>query len=390
MDLTKKGIFVIRGFRHSLAGSRLVAGAVIFAFVAACGGGSGATNRPATPAAGTPAAGSPAAGTPNAATPAASADGSPAATPTFNAQPGAVTLVAYSTPREAYAELIPAFQATDAGAGTTFEESYAGSGDQSRAVQAGLPADVLALALWPDIERLVEPGIVADNWDDNEFGGIIHDSVVVFDVRPGNPKNIHTWDDLIREDVSVITPNPITSGGAQWNILAAYQAQIDAGKTEEEAIEYLNQLAQRVVVWDPSARDALNTFLQGGQGDVLIGYENEAIFAQQQGQALEYVVPDSTLLIENAIATTTVGDAPEASQAFVEWLYTPEAQTIFGQHGFRSVLPDVLAQFDNFPTPTNLATVDGDLVGWAEARPKFFDPEDGIMAQIFADLGIEN
>ena len=263
-----------------------------------------------------------------------------------------MTLVAYSTPREAYEELIPAFQATDAGAGTTFEESYGGSGDQSRAVQAGLPADVLALALWPDIERLVEPGIVADDWDDNEHGGIIHDSVVVFDVRPGNPKNIHTWDDLIRDDVQVITPNPITSGGAQWNILAAYQAQIDAGKTEEEATQYLSDLAQNVVVWDPSARDALNTFLQAGQGDVLIGYENEAIFAQQSDQALEYVVPDSTLLIENAIAPTLVGDAPEASQAFVDWLYTPEAQTIFGNHGFRSVLPDVLAQFPDFQTPT--------------------------------------
>ena len=117
---------------------------------------------------------------------------------------------------------------------------------------------------------------------------------MVFDVRPGNPKNIQSWDDLIREDVTVITPNPITSGGAQWNILAAYQAQIDAGKTEEEAIDFLNKLAARVRV-DPSARDALNTFLQAGQGDVLIGYENEAIFAQQAGQPLEYVVPANTL-----------------------------------------------------------------------------------------------
>jgi len=364
------------------------------ALLVACGGGGGATNRPATPApasngAGTPAAGTPAASTPAASTPAASNPAASAApTPTFNAQPGAVTLVAYSTPREAYEELIPLFQATEAGQGTTFEESYGGSGDQSRAVQAGLPADVLALALWPDIERLVEPGIVADNWDENAYGGIIHDSIVVFDVRPGNPKNIHTWEDLLRDDVSVITPNPITSGGAQWNILAAYQAQIDAGKTEDEAIQYLHDLAGNVAVWDPSARDALNTFLQAGQGDVLIGYENEAIFAQQSGQALDYVVPDNTLLIENAIATTQVGDAPEAAQAFVDYLYTPEAQMVYGQHGFRPILPDVLAQFDNFPTPTNLATVNDDLGGWAEARPKFFDPEDGIMAQIFQELGI--
>ncbi len=313
----------------------------------------------------------------------------PTPAPSFATTPGALTLVGYSTPREAYAELIPMFQATPAGQGVTFEESYGASGDQSRAVQAGLPADVLALALAPDIERLVEPGIVAPDWDENEHQGIIHDSVVVFDVRPGNPKNIHTWDDLIRDDVTVITPNPITSGGAQWNILAAYQAQIDAGKTEAEAIDYLNKLAARVAVWDPSARDALNTFLQAGQGDVLIGYENEAIFARQAGQPLEYVVPDNTLLIENAISTTLVGDAPDAAKAFVDFLYTPEAQAVYGRHGFRSVLPDVLAQFPDFTTPANLATVNDDLGGWAQARPKFFDPDTGIMAQIFANLGIQ-
>jgi sulfate/thiosulfate-binding protein len=360
--------------RHPL--KRAIAGVLVLSSLLACGGSAAPTSGPSS---------APASAAPST----SSAPSSAAATPTFAAQPGALTLVAYSTPREAYEELIPLFQATPAGAGVTFEESYAGSGDQSRAVQAGLPADVVALALWPDIERLVEPGIVADDWDDNEYGGIIHDSLVVFDVRPGNPKNIHTWDDLIREDVTVITPNPITSGGAQWNILAAYQAQIQAGKTEAEATEYLAKLAARVQVWDPSARDALNTFLQAGQGDVLIGYENEAIFAQQNGQALEYVVPDSTLLIENAIATTLVGDAPQAAQAFVEWAYTPEAQTIYGEHGFRPVLPEVLAQFPDFQTPAHLATVDGDLGGWAAARPKFFDADDGIMAQIFRTLGIE-
>jgi sulfate transport system substrate-binding protein len=312
----------------------------------------------------------------------------PTPAPSFQSTPGAVTLVGYSTPREAYAEIIPLFQATDAGKDVTFEESYGASGDQSRAVEAGLPADVLALSLWPDVERLVKPGVVAADWDENPYKGIVTDSVVVFDVRPGNPKDIRSWDDLIRDDVTVITPNPITSGGAQWNILAAYQAQIDAGKTEDEAIDYLNKLAARVSVWDPSARDALNTFLQAGQGDVLIGYENEAIFAQQQGQPLEFVVPDDTLLIENPVATTLVGDAPDAAKAFLDFLYTPDAQAVYGRHGFRPILPDVLAQFPDFKTPTNLATVDGDLGGWAVARPKFFDPDTGIMAQIFKDLGI--
>jgi sulfate transport system substrate-binding protein len=318
-----------------------------------------------------------------------SATPAPTPPPSFATEPGALTLVAYTTPREAYAELIPLFQATEAGQGITFEESYGPSGDQSRAVSAGLPADVLALSLWPDVERLVEAGIVAPDWDENANGGIVHNSVVAFAVRPGNPKGIKSWDDLTRDDVVVITPNPLTSGGAQWNILAAYQAQIDAGKTEEEAIDYLRKLAGRVAVWDRGARDALNTFLTAGQGDVLIAYENEAIFAQQQGQPLELVIPDNTLLIENPVAPTLTGDAPDAARAFVEFLLTPEAQRVIGTHGFRPELDAVAGEF-SYPQPTNLATVDGDLGGWAEARPRFFDPEEGIMAGIFQELGLES
>lgn len=303
----------------------------------------------------------------------------------FPTTPGSVTLVGYTTPREAYAELIPLFLATPAGQGVTFEESYGPSGDQSRAVSAGLPADVVALALWPDVERLVEPGIVAPDWDENAYGGIVHDSVVAFAVRPGNPKAIHTWEDLTREDVVVVTPNPITSGGAQWNILAAYQAQILAGRTEEEAIDYLTRLAARVAVWDRGARDALTTFANG-QGDVLIAYENEALFAQDSGVPLEVIVPDATILIENPIAATLTGDAPAQAQAFVDFVYTPEAQRIYARHHFRPELPEVLAEF-TFYAPPQLFTV-ADLGGWAEARPRFFDPDTGIMARIFQTLGI--
>ena len=305
--------------------------------------------------------------------------------PSFATTPGSLTLVGYTTPREAYAELIPLFQASPAGQGVTFEESYGPSGDQSRAVSAGLPADIVALALWPDVERLVEQGIVAPDWDENEHAGIVHNSVVSFAVRPGNPKGIHTWEDLTREDVVVITPNPITSGGAQWNILAAYQAQILAGKTEQEAIDYLSRLAARVAVWDRGARDALTTFANG-QGDVLIAYENEALFAQDSGVPLEVVVPDATILIENAIAPTLTGDAPDAAKAFVDFVYTPEAQRIYANHHFRPELDEVLAEY-TFYTPPQLFTVE-DLGGWAEARPRFFDPDTGIMAQIFQTLGI--
>jgi sulfate/thiosulfate transport system substrate-binding protein len=302
----------------------------------------------------------------------------------FQAAPGAITLVAYTTPREAYEEIIPLFQATDAGKGVTFEESYGPSGDQSRLVESGLPADVVALAMWPDVDRLVAPGIVADDWDQNEHAGIVHDSVVVLAVRPGNPKGIKGWDDLVRDDVDVITPNPFTSGGAQWNLLAAYQAQIAAGKTPEEATEFLKQLIANVSVMDKGARDALTTFM-AGQGDVLISYENEAIFAQQAGQPIEYIVPDATILIENAIATTLTGDAPEASKAFVDFLYTPEAQRIFGQHGFRPEVESVASEFD-FVQPAKLFTIE-DMGGWAQARPEFFDPDNGIVAKIFAELG---
>ncbi len=301
-----------------------------------------------------------------------------------DARDAPVTLAAYTTPREAYEELIPMYQATEAGAGVSFETSYSGSGDQSRAVEAGLPADVVALSLWPDIDRLVAPGIVAPDWSQNEYQGIVHDSVVVFAVRPGNPKGIDTWEDLIRDDVDVITPNPFTSGGAQWNLLAAYQAMIVSGGTEAEAREYLRQLVANTSVMDRSAREALTTFA-AGQGDVLIAYENEAIFALQAGQPLQYIVPDATILIENPVALTLTGDAPEASRAFVDFLYTPEAQAVFGRHGYRPVLQDVLAQFD-YVQPANLFTI-ADMGGWSEARSRFFDPDVGMVAEIFAELG---
>jgi sulfate transport system substrate-binding protein len=303
----------------------------------------------------------------------------------FQASPGAVTLVAYSTPRAAYEEIIPLFQATDAGAGVEFEQSYDASGTQSRAVEAGLPADVVALSLWPDVERLVEPGIVAPDWDENDHKGILHDSVVAFVVRPGNPKGITDWDDLARDDVDVITPNPFTSGGAQWNLLAAYQSQIAAGRSEDEARELLKQVIENTSVMDQSAREALQTFVSG-QGDVMIGYENEAIFAQQAGQPIEFVIPESsTMLIENPVAVTLTGDATAPAQAFVDFLYTPDAQRIFGQKGFRPIDPDVLAEFDFAEVP-NLFTIDA-LGGWSEARPRFFDPDSSVVQGIFAELG---
>jgi len=313
---------------------------------------------------------------------------SPAQGPSFAARPGAVTVVAYSTPREVYEEAIPMFRATEVGQGIEFEESYGGSGDQSRAVEAGLPADLVALSLWPDVDRLVEPGIVADDWDADEHAGIVSNSVVVIAVRPGNPKNIQGWADLVRDDVTVVTPNPFTSGGAQWNVLAAYQSQIVQGKSEEDAAEFLKEVLANTPVMDRSAREALATFSQG-QGDALLAYENEALFAQRAGEPIEYIVPDQTILIENPIAVTQTGDATESAQAFVDFLYSPEAQAIFASKGYRPEIDEALdAAGVGFPQPASLFTA-ADLGGWPEIRLRFFDPEDGIVAQIFRDLNRE-
>ena len=294
-----------------------------------------------------------------------------------------LSLVAYSTPREAYEEIVPAFQKTAAGAGVGFDQSYGSSGEQSRAVEAGLPADVVEFSLAPDMDRLVEAGLVAEDWADGEHKGIVTDSVVVLAVRKGNPKDIHGWDDLLRDDVEVITPNPFTSGGARWNIVAAYGAQLEQGKSDQEAVEYLEELFTHVPVQDKSARESLQTF-SGGKGDVLIAYENEAIFALESGEELDYVVPDQTILIENPVAVTT--DAPAQAQAFVDFLFTPTAQKIFGEKGYRPVDETVASQFD-FPTPPKLFTID-DLGGWSAVSEKFFDREQGIMADIEQGLGV--
>jgi sulfate/thiosulfate transport system substrate-binding protein len=299
---------------------------------------------------------------------------------------GTLSLVAYSTPREAYEEIIPAFQETPAGEGIDFDQSYASSGEQSRAVESGLAADVVAFSLEPDITRLIEAGLVDEDWNEDEYDGMVTDSVVVFVVREGNPEGIETWDDLLQEGIEVITPNPFTSGGAQWNIMAAYGAQLEQGKSDAEAIEYLRELfLEHVPVQDKSARESLQTFA-AGKGDVLLAYENEAIFAQQSGQPLEYVVPDETILIENPVAVVNSSESPAPAQAFVDYLRSPEAQRVFGEKGYRPVVEDVLAEFD-YPTPPGLFTI-ADLGGWADVRTRFFDREGSIFLDIENELGV--
>jgi sulfate transport system substrate-binding protein len=303
-----------------------------------------------------------------------------------NSGGGNISLIAYSTPREAYEEIIPAFQETDAGAGVEFDQSYASSGEQSRAVEAGLAADVVAFSLEPDITRLIDAGLVDADWNQDEYDGIVSDSVVVFVVREGNPKDIQTWDDLLKDGVEVITPNPFTSGGAQWNIMAGYGAKLEQGASDEEAIDYLRELfLEHVPVQDKSARESLQTF-SGGKGDVLLAYENEAIFAQQAGEPIEYVVPDETILIENPVAVVNTSEHADVAQAFIDYLRTPEAQTVFGEKGYRPVVEDVLAEFD-YPEPPGLFTI-ADLGGWSDVRSRFFDREESIFLDIENELGV--
>jgi sulfate/thiosulfate transport system substrate-binding protein len=297
---------------------------------------------------------------------------------------GSIDLVAYSTPQQVYEEqLEPGFQQTDQGSGVEFSNSFGSSGDQSRAVEAGQPADVVEFSLEPDMQRLVDAGLVAPDWNKNEHAGIVTDSVVTLMVRSGNPKDIQSFDDLARDDVEVINPNPATSGGARWNIMAIYGSQIEAGKSEAEAQDFVKQVLANTSVQDDSARDSLQTFASG-KGDVLVGYENEALQAQQEGIDIEYVTPDSTILIENPIAVTT--DASEAAQPFVEYLYSDEGQQAFADAGYRPVVKSVFDEnADKFPVPSGLFTI-ADFGGWSKVADPFFG-DSGWVIQAQKELG---
>jgi sulfate transport system substrate-binding protein len=294
-----------------------------------------------------------------------------------------LTLVAYSTPQEAYEEIIPAFNETPEGKDVSFDQSYGSSGDQANAIISGLDADIAALSLEPDVTKLVDEDLVAPDWNQGSYDGFVTNSVVVFAVREGNPKNIQTWDDLVSGDVEVITPNPFTSGGAQWNLMAAYGAKLEQGASEEEALDFIKQILENTPVQDKSARESLQTFI-GGKGDVLLAYENEAIAAQQAGEDLDYVIPDETILIENPVAVTT--DADPKAEAFRDFLFTEEAQQIFVSKGYRPILKK-LHDEEQFPTPPGLFEIDK-FGGWGKVRAEFFDPENGSVAAIEEELGV--
>ena len=299
-----------------------------------------------------------------------------------------LSLVAYSTPQVVYDQVIPGFQKTAAGKGVGFSQSYGASGDQSRAVEDGLSADVVAFSLEPDMTRLVDDGLVAKNWADNANKGLVSKSVVSLVVRKGNPKNIHTWADLLKPGVSVLTPNPFTSGSAKWNLMAAYGAESNQGKDPQAGLSYLDQLiTKHVKVQDKSGREALQDFVSGN-GDVLISYENEAITAQKKGESVDYVTPDKTILIENPIAVVDKSKHIAQADAFVKYALSPAAQQQFADWGYRPVDHAVFQKnASKFPTPPGLFTI-RDLGGWDKVNSEFFDPDKGSVAKIEQSAGV--
>src|SRR5947208_6404182 len=297
-----------------------------------------------------------------------------------------LSLVAYSIPTAVYPNLISAYQATTAGSGVKFQTSFGASEVQSKAVAAGLPADVVNFSISTDMDRLVSAKLVDRGWDRNAYHGIVSKSVVVFVLRNGNPQHIRTWDDLVKPGVDVVFPNPFSSGGARWDVMAAYGSQLRAGKTPKQAKAYLKSLFQHNVSQDTSGRNALNTFLSG-KGDVLLDYESDAKLAQSQGKPVYYLIPKATLQIETPLAVVNGSNKAEA-QKFVNWLYTKPAQTIWAQNGFRPVDPTVAKAFQaQFPPRPQLFKI-GYVGGWNKVNTRFFDPTNGIVAKIEQGLGV--
>jgi sulfate/thiosulfate transport system substrate-binding protein len=298
-----------------------------------------------------------------------------------------LSVVVYSTPKTVFGKIIQAWQQTPDGQGISFTQSYGASTDQARSVAAGLKADLVFLSTGDDVNLLVDKGLVNPKWNKQSYNGIAADTLVVFAVRPGNPKKIKGWADLVRPDVQVVTPNPFSSGSAKWNILAAYGAQRRLGKTDKQATDYVQNLFTHVVSQDTSGRNATNTFL-AGKGDVLITYESEALNSRISGQDIQYVIPRQTMLIELPIAAITSSANLDKVNQFTRFVKTAGPQDLFAQYGFRPVDPAVLAKYkDKYPSRPGVFKVDDKIFGgWRAADKKWFD-EGALMSQIEQKVG---
>jgi sulfate/thiosulfate transport system substrate-binding protein len=295
-----------------------------------------------------------------------------------------LSLVGYAVPREALGAVIKAWQQTPDGKDVSFTQSYGASGDQARAVAAGLKADIVQLSTGLDIELLEKAGLVDPNWDKQSFKGIATNSIVVFAVRDGNPKKIRNWNDLLKPGVGIVTPNPLSSGAAKWNVMAAYGAQRRLGKTDRQARDFVEKLFENVVSLDTSGRNATNTFV-AGRGDVFITYENEARLAK-----LQYVIPRQTLLIEAPIAVIKNSENRDAANKFIRFTKTAAAQRIFAEYGFRPLIPSVSQEFiKQYPRrPGIFKITDKYIGGWNAVDTRWFDPDKGIWVGIAKRAGV--
>ena len=294
-----------------------------------------------------------------------------------------LTLMAYAVPEPGWSKVLPAFAATTEGKGTGVTASYGASGDQSRKVADGAAADIVNFSVEPDVTRLVKAGKVSKDWNADATKGIPFGSVVSLVVRKGNPKGISDWDDLLKPGVEVVTPSPLSSGSAKWNLLAPYAVKSNGGKDTAAGIDFVTKLVTEHVKTRPgSGREATDLFVQG-TGDVLISYENEAINAERQGKDIEHINPPQTFKIENPVAVVTTGTHLDKATALKNFLYTPEGQRAWAEAGFRPVDPAVAADFaKDFPTPEKLWTV-ADLGGWSVVDPALFDKDNGSITKIY-------
>jgi sulfate transport system substrate-binding protein len=294
-----------------------------------------------------------------------------------------LSLVGYAVPREALGAVINAWQQTPDGKDVSFSQSYGASGDQARAVAAGLRADIVHLSTELDVDLLVRAGLVDRRWDKQSHKGIATNSIVVFAVRNGNPKKVKTWQDLVRPGVEIVTPNPFSSGAAKWNVMAAYGAARRTGKTDKQAQLFVEKLFRNVVSQDTSGRNATNTFISG-KGDVFITYENEARLAK-----LDYVIPRQTLLIEAPIAVLKNSENRDTANKFIRYTKTPQAQRIFAQYGYRPIVPAVLREFSKqYPDRPGIFKITHKYIGgWDAVAKRWFDPKTGIMVGIERRVG---
>ncbi|HET7513701.1 MAG TPA: extracellular solute-binding protein [Gaiella sp.] len=296
-----------------------------------------------------------------------------------------LNLVAYSTPRPVLTKLIDEFRKTPQGSGITVRASYGPSSAQGQAVANGLPADGVILNTGNDINDLVDKGLVSKNWDKQSYNGVVWNSVVVFGLRDGNPKKIKGWNDLLKPGVGVVTVNPFTGGIAKWNILAGYVAQRRLGKTDKQAIAYLQKFYKNnVVSQDSSGSNATNTFLSG-KGDVLLTFESEAINGK-----IPFVIPRQTMLIDVYIAAIAKSEHKAEWNAFSRFLKTYPAQKILAENGYRPVDKRALTEFrSTYPVRPGETTITSKLLGgWRAVDKKWFDPRKSIMQQIEQSIGV--